>query len=461
MKKKILLLSDDLRMHSGVAVMSKEIVFGSLQHYDWVQLGGAIKHPENGKIIDMRQAVEQELGIKDGYLKIYPTDGYGNPDLLREILRMEKPDAILHYTDPRFWIWLYNMEEELRQTMPLFFYTIWDDYPAPKYNAGYYNSCDLLMAISKQSYNIVNEVVPELEDWQTSYVPHGINTKKFFEVSSVNTEYREFVRRFGLDKYKFKILYLNRNIRRKQPGDVALAYKTFVDALPEDERKDVVLIWHTAPRDDNGTDIPRLCEHLLPDCNVIFTYKINNGPFDDKQLNYLYNASDMYINLASNEGFGLGSAQALTVGKPILVNVTGGLQDQCGFKLKGKHLDEEDYRTIKSLHEEEVWKDNKDLSWGSWAFPVWPTNRSLQGSPPTPYIFDDRCKFTHAAEQIMNIYNLSDEQRATIEKEAKEFVNNPDIGMEAQNMANRFIKDMDTAFDNWKPKQHFTLEQLA
>ena len=131
MKKKILLLSDDLRMHSGVAVMSKEIVFGSLNHYDWVQLGGAIKHPENGKIIDMAPAVEKELNIKNPYLKIYPTDGYGNPDLLREIIHMEKPDAILHYTDPRFWIWLYNMEEELRQKMTILFYTNWDDYPAP------------------------------------------------------------------------------------------------------------------------------------------------------------------------------------------------------------------------------------------------------------------------------------------------------------------------------------------
>ena len=461
MKKKILLLSDDLRMHSGVAVMSKEIVFGSLNHYDWVQLGGAIKHPENGKIIDMAPAVEKELNIKNPYLKIYPTDGYGNPDLLREIINMEKPDAILHYTDPRFWIWLYNMEEELRQKMPIFFYTIWDDYPAPMYNSGYYNSCDLLMAISKQSYNIVNKVAPQLEDWQTTYVPHGINTKKFFPVSEVNVDYRNFSSQFGLDKYKFKILYLNRNIRRKQPGDVALAYKQFVNSLPEDKRKEAVLVWHTAPVDDNGTDLPRLCKHLLPECNVIFTYKINNGPFDDVQLNFLYNACDMYINLASNEGFGLGSAQALMVGKPILVNVTGGLQDQCGFKLKDKYLTEEDYLDIESLHEEEVWKNNEDLTYGSWAFPVWPTNRSLQGSPPTPYIFDDRCKFTHAADQIMNIYNLTPEQKETIANDARAFVNDPAVGMEAQNMANRFIKDMDNAFKHWKPKQHFILEQVA
>ena len=36
-------------------------------------------------------------------------------DLLRSVMSHEKPDAILHYTDPRFWGWLYEMEHEIRQ----------------------------------------------------------------------------------------------------------------------------------------------------------------------------------------------------------------------------------------------------------------------------------------------------------------------------------------------------------
>ena len=102
-KKKILLLSDDLRMSSGIGTMSKEFVLGTIHHYDWVQIGGAIKHPENGKVVEMKDSVKTETGVEDGYLKIYPTDGYGNPDLLRQIMSIEKPDAIMHYTDPRFW----------------------------------------------------------------------------------------------------------------------------------------------------------------------------------------------------------------------------------------------------------------------------------------------------------------------------------------------------------------------
>ena len=119
-KKKILLLSDDLRMSSGIGTMSKEFVLGTVQHYDWVQIGGAIKHPESGKVVDMNESVKNETGVEDAKLKIYPVDGYGSPELLRQLISNEKPDAIMHYTDPRFWGWLYEMEHEIRQEMPIF-----------------------------------------------------------------------------------------------------------------------------------------------------------------------------------------------------------------------------------------------------------------------------------------------------------------------------------------------------
>ena len=119
-KKKIILLSDDLRMSSGVGTMSREIVMGTIKEYDWVQVAGAIKHPDAGKIVDLNQATREETGIEDAYLKLYPVDGYGSQELLRTLIKTEQPDAILHYTDPRFWGWLYDMEHELRQQCPIF-----------------------------------------------------------------------------------------------------------------------------------------------------------------------------------------------------------------------------------------------------------------------------------------------------------------------------------------------------
>ena len=119
-KRKILLLSDDLRMSSGVGVMSREIVMGTIDTFDWVQVGGAIKHPDKGKIFDLSDSMVEETGVEDAYCKVYPIDGYGSQEIVRELIEIEKPDAIMIYTDPRFWIWLYEMEHELRQEIPIF-----------------------------------------------------------------------------------------------------------------------------------------------------------------------------------------------------------------------------------------------------------------------------------------------------------------------------------------------------
>ena len=132
----------------------------------------------------------------------------------------------------------------------------------------YYKSSDLLMSISKQTYGINNRLLPDYEDWQTTYVPHGISKRRFFKIEDDDSELQEFNQRFGFADKKFRVLYSNRNIRRKMPGDVALAFKYFVEGLPEEERDDCVLIFHCSPSDANGTDLPRMCRHLLPECNV-------------------------------------------------------------------------------------------------------------------------------------------------------------------------------------------------
>jgi glycosyltransferase involved in cell wall biosynthesis len=468
-KKKILLMSDDLRMHSGVATVSKDIVFETLNEYDWVQIGGAIKHPEAGKIVDMSQGLDG-FGIEDGYLRIYPVDGYGNEDLLREVIAMEKPDAILHYTDPRFWVWFYNMEAEIRRDIPIFYYNIWDDLPDPQYNRLYYRSCDLLMAISKQTYGINKRLVPDYEDWQVTYVPHGISSNRFSKVEDDDTSLLDFDAKHGLSDKKFKILYSNRNIRRKQPGDVILAYKYFMDELSPEQRDECVLIFHCQPSDDNGTDLPRVHRHLIPDYDICFTYDTDGRPFNDSEMNLLFNSADVYINLASNEGFGLGSCEALTVGTPVIVNVTGGLQDQCGFKKKnyapdgsgvtvdGQFLTANDYVDIESLHDNTKWENNPDLTHGEWVKPVWPSNRSLQGSPMTPYIWDDRCKPEDAAIQLRKLYDVGREERKRLGSLGTEFCE--ENMMTSKAMGQNFINSMNSAFENWKPKKRYTMETV-
>ena len=455
-KKKILLLSDDLRMHSGIATQSKEFVMGTMHKYDWVQLGGAVKHPEQGKIVDMSQAVKNEYDIDDAYLKIYPISGYGNPEVLRDIIRLENPDAILHFTDPRFWIWLYNMEHEIRQNIPIMYYNIWDDLPDPKYNTNYYRSSDMLMSISKQTYGINKRILSEFDfkDWQVNYVPHGISAKRIHKVHPDDENFKQFENKFGLNKYKFKILYLNRNIRRKSPGDVALAYKHMMDKLTPEQRKECVFVWHASPSDENGTDMRALCNTLLPEYPVIFTYDIQGGGFNDTEMNYLYNSVSVYINLASNEGFGLGSCEALHCGTPIVVNVTGGLQDQCGFKNeKGEYLSADDYVELGSNHRG-TFKEH-----GEWVEPVFPSNISCQGSPLTPYIFDDRCSFEDGGEALLSWYNKGPEERERCGEIGRQFVLN-EGRMTSRHLSESFIENIETCFTNWKPKEQYTMEVI-
>jgi len=459
-KKKILLLSDDLRMSSGVGTVSKNFVLGTLDKYDWVQAGGAIKHPEEGKVVDMNSSVREETGIEDASLKIYPISGYGNQELLRHLINIEKPDAILHYTDPRFWTFLYQMEHEIRQQIPIFYYNIWDDLPYPRYNEFYYESSDLIMNISKQTVNIVNNcaVKKPRTDWDCTYVPHGIPDEKFFPIEKLDKKMIDFKKNMLQKKeYDFVVFWNNRNIRRKLPSDVILAYKTFCDMLPKEQSDKCVLIMHTAPVDNNGTDLPAVVKELCPNYDVIFSHR----KLEEEQLNWLYNIADVQVNMASNEGFGLGTAEAVMSGTPIIVNVTGGLQDQCGFKIKGKHVTYQDYSEIVSFHDDRKWKDNPDLTHGEWVKPVWPSNRSLQGSIPTPYIFDDRCRWDDVADRLKEWYDTPKDERLNAGLKGREWMMTEEIGMSSKHMCDRFVHDMEQTWEKWTPRKRFTLHKVV
>jgi len=457
-KKKILLLSDDLRMTSGIANVSKQLVLGTVDKYDWVQLGAAIKHPDQGKVFDLSEDIRNRTGISDANVKIYPSDGYGNPDAIRQLLMIEKPDAILHFTDPRYWIWLYEMEHELRQSVPLFFYHIWDDLPDPKYNRDYYESCDWIGCISKQTYGITKRVWGledekqwnPCEDWQVSYVPHGINSE-LYQPTDVPKDFKERI--LGDKEYDFVLYWNNRNIRRKQPMDAMLAFDEFRKGLSEEQQNKVCMVMHTEPVMEHGTDLPTFIKHCMPDSEVIFV----EDKFTEVELNYLYNLADVTINLASNEGFGLATAESVMAGTPIIVNVTGGLQDQCGFRDKGtgKLLMEEDYVEVGSLHDR---YKKPTLVWGDWVKPIWPV-RSTTGSVPTPYIFDDRVDFIDVAPLIKDFYNMGREERKAAGLKGRNyFLGEGKLSKEA--MCQALVDGMEGAFANWKPKQKFRLIEL-
>lgn len=454
-RKKILLLSDDLRVPSGIGVMSREIVEGTAHHFNWVQVGAGVNHPEAGKIIDISEALKKEIGLEDPSVRIYPYNGYGDSRLLRQLIEIEKPDAILHFTDPRYWIWLYQMEHEVRQKMPILYYNIWDDLPYPMYNKEYYMSCDSLFSISKQTYNINKRVLGSENPRHLAYIPHGINTKRFHPLPADDAGVMETRKKlFGEAEVDYVVFYNSRNIRRKQTSDIIYAFNVFMSKLTPEQREKVRMVMHTQPVDDNGTDLPAVIRDVTPSVEKYIVFSADR--VEAGYLNQLYNIADVTINMSSNEGFGLGTCESIVAGTPIIVNVTGGLQDQCGFVDEdGNYLDPE-------IHFTYDWGSNHDGRYkkhGEWAFPMFPTNRSIQGSPMTPYIFDDRASFDDAANRMMEVYQLGREERKRRGELGRQYALGPGQ-FTAGRMCELFIEHINKGMNGWTPRKRFTLEQV-
>ena len=464
-KKKIFLIADDVKFSSGIATIAKEIVLGTCDKYDWCQLAAAINHPDHGKRIDLSQEVDKETGKSGSYVMQYGHNGYGSQDVIREIIMYEKPDVILLITDPRFFGHVFTMEHELRSQykIPLAYLNVWDNGPVSYWNSSAYASIDLLMSINRQTKVINQEclkqhrdsfididIVDEVLDKSIllSYVPHGSSTKYYFKQSPESrdwNEYSKFKEEFlKANDIDFLVLFNNRNVRRKQPGDVILAFKRFCDKLPKEKAKKCALFMKTAIQDENGTDLMAVKHAICPDYKVIFNQEL----LSPQVLNWLYNLADGTFYMSSAEGFGLAANESLLCGTMLVAPVTGGLQDQMRFQDEsGKWITID--KDFLSNHKGRYQKC------GEWALPIFPKARVLQGSIPTPYIFDDFSDADDASEQLFKLYEFGKEERDRRGELGRQWVLGEESGMSSSRMCEKFIRSMDTLFNSWKPKERY------
>jgi glycosyltransferase involved in cell wall biosynthesis len=453
-RKKILLLCDDIRMTSGISTMAREIVIGTAHRYNWVNIGAAINHPDQGKRLDISADTNRHVGIDDASVFIHPSNGYGTPEYLRQMMEMENPDAIMFFTDPRYWVWLFQMENEIRRKIPMIYLNIWDDLPAPLYNESYYESCDALMAISKQTLNINRLVLGEkAKDKVLRYVPHGINEKVFFPITEFMKDSNIALEKkkaeiFGGFNPEFVVFYNSRNIQRKCPSNLIAAYSVFCDMIGKDKAKKCALLMHTDVADPNGTDL-RVVKDLLcdPEYQKVYFHEQKVGP---DTMNILYNISDVTCLLSSNEGWGLSLTESMMAGKMIIANTTGGMQDQMRFEDEnGNWID---FNEKFCSNHFGTYKKH-----GKWAEAVFPSNMSIVGSIPTPYIFDDRCDFRDAAKAIKKVYEMSPEERAERGLAARNWVTSEESMMSAKHMSQNVMECIDDTIASFKPKKSFEL----
>jgi len=450
-RKKILFITDDIRSTSGVGTMAREIVLGTSHVFNWVNVGAAIQHPEIGKRIDMSEDTNRHTKLTDANVVVYPANGYGNPEMIRQLLEMEKPDAVMLFTDPRHYMHIFHMEKEIRKKCPIVYYSIWDELPTPLWNYPYYASCDALVGISRQTDNIHKIIMENNINVTFKQVSHGIDQNKFYPVDKSEHEFVSFKNKlFGGKNYEFVVFWNSRNIQRKQPADVIMSFKHFTSGLSDEQASKCVLVMHTQPRDHNGTDLYAVREAICDEkCNVIFSENMLSA----QHMNYLYNLADITMLISSAEGWGLSLTESMMAGTMILANATGGMIDQMRFE-------DENGNWIEYSKEFPSNHTGKYKKCGKWALPVFPASLTLVGSLPTPYIYDSRCNVLDVAKRLREAYDMSSVERQERGLAGSEWVRSNESKMTAENMCLGIIDAVNETLSKYKPVDTFELLQI-
>ena len=412
MKKiKVLTISDHPLSPSGVGTQTKYVIEALLKtgRYEVLSFGGAMKHEDyTPKTID-------PYGEN---WKVFPVDGYGNQEAIRSILQKERPDVLWFMTDPRFYGWLWEIENEIRAVCPMIYYHVWDNFPAPKYNAPFYDSTDEIMCISKVTHAIVQEVSPEVPAY---YVPHAVNSNIFYKFKTEERlkQVEDVKKRLFSNSDKKLFFWNNRNARRKQSGTVIWWFKEFLDEVGHDK---AMLLMHTDARDPHGQDLPHLIETLgLHEGQVMLsTQKV---PPED--LAIMYNAADFTVNVSDAEGFGLATLESLSCGTPIIVNMTGGLQEQ--------------------VTDGENW----------FGFGIEPSSKAVIGSLQVPYIYEDRISQKAFHSTLKKALNISPKAYKKMSLQGREHVRK---NYNFEDFEKKWVKLMDEIvekYGSWETREGY------
>ena len=209
------------------------------------------------------------------------------------------------------------MEDEIHQVCPIIWWHVWDNEPYPYFNDAFYESTDQIYCHSHHTYTQLMEHWPD----RTKFIPHAVPKDLFFPISKNERQsYKEKMLGFKKRNH-FTGFWMNRNARRKRPGDLLWAWKIFLDRLEKEEgHREASLILHTDPADIEGPNLYAVVEHLGITDNIIFSKE----RIDFQQINILHNIADFTINISYAEGFGLSTLEAMQAGTPIIAPLTGG-----------------------------------------------------------------------------------------------------------------------------------------
>jgi glycosyltransferase involved in cell wall biosynthesis len=411
-KFKVLVLSDHALSTSGVGTQTRHLIEGLLKKNMWSfrQFGAALKHNDYRTVV-----------VNDDFI-IKPIDGFGTPELIRVTLATEKPDLLFIFTDPRFFTWLFDIEDEVHQVCPIVWWHVWDNYPFPEFNDAYYQATDLINCHSHMTYTMLKEYYPD----KTNFIPHALPPEIFYKMSKSDiSKYK--VSLLGEDrKDHFVGIWVNRNAKRKRPSDLLMSWKIFLENLEKTEgHRKATLIMHTEPQDPEGPNLFAVVEMLGIQDNVFFS----RDRLEFEKMNVLYNVSDFCVNTSYAEGFGLSTLESMLTGTPIIAPKTGGLTRQV--------------------------VDHRDESHNGVALDI--DLKTLVGSQTVPYIYEDYVTNENIANAFDQLYRLSPSEKDDLSKKVLEYANSE---FSYQNTVDRWHDTMLKTIENFKNRKNWTIEEI-
>ena len=179
---------------------------------------------------------------------------------------------------------------------------------------------------------------------------------------------------------------------------------------------------HTDPQDPNGPNLSAIIHKLgLTNGEV----KFSTQKLDFPHMAALYNMADLTVNISDAEGFGLSTLESLSCGTPIVVNMTGGLQEQ-------------------------VTNGEENFGIG-----IQPTSKAVIGSQDIPFIYEDRISEEDFVDALVTMYEMTPEERKKVGLLGREHVNNNYSFEKYVNSWDKLLKSIHEKYGSWDTRKNY------
>ncbi len=314
-KLKVLWMSDNVLISSGMAVVGREILLGLHRtgKYQLTHLGWGFNGFPHNFPVPILPASAPDFG-KNGVPQA------GIPSFQR-VIEMCKPDVVIALGDA----WMLNYIKDLpnRKSFKLIQYSPIDGSPIPQVWINWFKDADSLVMYSEFGSKEIEKIAPELK---SSLIYHGVKSDVYKPlpqdiksrikktITFQQVEGNQLVTKIGLPDNAFVVGVIARNQPRKNFDRIIKSFAKFAKNKPD------VRLWLHSAITDAAYNLAELAIIYGIADKVCFTpnYNLANG-VSEHDLNSLMNVFDVHFLPTQGEGFGLPILESMSAGVPQVV----------------------------------------------------------------------------------------------------------------------------------------------